>query len=99
MIVKVHKTFDGKKIISICDKEVIGKIFYEKNMQLDLRSDFYRGEEETEDDARNLVRDSYILNVVGKRSVGFCLKQGWISEKNIIKVKNVPHAQCIFVGN
>ena len=51
------------------------------------------------DEIRKLIGDAYILNIVGERSVGFCLKQGWISKDNIVKIKNIPHAQCLFVDD
>ena len=99
MIVKVHRTSEGRKIISICDKEIIGEKFHEKNLQLDLSSDFYEGEEKTEDEIKKLVEGGYILNIAGEKSVGFCLKQGWISKNNIIRIKKIPHAQSLFVGD
>jgi len=97
MIVKAHKSPEGKRIISICDKEIIGKKFSEKNKQLDLSSNFYKGEEKTEEDVRELVKDAYILNIVGECSIEFCLKEGWISKNNIIRIKKIPHAQCLFI--
>lgn len=96
MIAKVHRSPEGKKIISICDQELIGKKFYEKNRQLDLSSNFYKGEEKTESEIRILARGAYILNIVGKKSVKFCMKEGWISKNNIIRIKTVPHAECLF---
>ncbi len=99
MIVKVHRSPEGRKIVSICDKEIIGEKFYEKNMQLDLSSDFYKGDERTEEEIIRLMKDAYILNIVGEKSVGFCLKQGWISKNKIVKIKNMPHAQCLFVDD
>jgi len=99
MIVKVHNRSGGKKIISICDKELVGKKFNEKKIQLDLSSNFYKGKEKTEEDVRKIVKEAYILNIAGKKSVGFCLKEGWISKNNIMRIKNIPYATCLFINN
>ena len=96
MIVKVHKS-DGKIILAVCDKELLGKKFNEKNKQLDLTSSFYQGEEKSNDELRSLIKKSYIINLVGKKSVDFGVKEDIISKAHIIKIKNVPHAQAIII--
>ncbi len=95
MIVKVHKTQDGRKIVAICDDELIGKKFEEGKLQLDLNSSFYKGEEMGEEKVVELVKGSCIVNIVGKKSMDFALKLGIVDTKNIIKIENIPHAQAI----
>ena len=95
MIVKVHKTQDGRKIVAICDDELIGKKFEEGKLQLDLNSSFYKGKELEEGELTELIKDSYVVNIVGKKSMDFALKLGIVDKKNIIKIKNIPHAQAI----
>lgn len=95
MIIKVHKTIDGRKIVAICDNELIGKKFEEGKLQLDLSSSFYNGEEKSEDDIIELIRGSYIVNIVGEKGISLALKLGIVDKKNIIKIKNIPHAQAI----
>ena len=95
MIAKVHKTDDGRRIVAICDKELIGKKFEEKNMQLDLSSDFYKGEEKNEKEAIELIKGSYLVNIVGEKSVCFAKKVGIVDKSRIMKIKNIPHAQAI----
>ena len=99
MIVKLHKSPERKNILSMCDKEIIGKKISEKKLQLDLSSNFYKGEEKTDDEVREMVKEAYVLNIVGEKSVGFCLKEGWISKDKVIKIKNTPYAICLFVGD
>lgn len=95
MIVNVHKTQDGKKIVAICDEDLIGKKFVEKNIQLDLSSNFYNGERKSEDEIIKILDDAYIVNMVGKNSVNLGKKTGIILENNVIYVKGIPHAQAI----
>ncbi|MDO8740258.1 MAG: hypothetical protein Q7J54_01645 [Candidatus Woesearchaeota archaeon] len=39
MIVKQHKTKDGRLILSLCDSGLIGHVFEEGDLQLNLASD------------------------------------------------------------
>ena len=95
MIVKVHKTPDGRKIVAICDSELIGKKIEEGRLQLDLSSSFYKGEEKNEEEIEELLKGCCVVNVVGEKSIDFIVKKGIVDEKNIIKINNVPHAQAI----
>jgi hypothetical protein len=95
MIIKVHKTQDGRKVIAICDSNLIGKKFEEKNLQLDLTSNFYKGEEKSEEEIIESIKGSYIINLVGKNSINLGIKLDIINKNNIIKIKNIPHAQAI----
>jgi len=97
MIVKLHKTNDNKKIVAVCDSNLIGKKFEEKNLQLDLTSDFYSGEEKPEEVITKMFYDCYMINLVGKNSVNLALKHGIISENNIVYIKKIPHAQAILL--
>ena len=95
MIVKVHRTPDGRKLVAICDSGLIGKKFEEGKLQLDLSSNFYKGEEKSKEEILNLIDGAYIINIVGEKSVEFVLKLGVVKEENIIKIDNVPHVQAI----
>ena len=95
MIVKVHRTPDGRKVVAICDSELIGKKIEERKLQLDLSSDFYKGEEMSEEKVGEMIKSSCVLNVVGEKSIGFLLGLCVIDKSNIIKIKGVPHTQAV----
>ncbi|MEA2036560.1 MAG: DUF424 family protein [Nanoarchaeota archaeon] len=95
MIVKAHKTPDGRVMLAICDNELIGKKFEERNLQLDLTSNFYKGEEKNEEEIRLLLKEAHIVNVVGEKSIVFLIKEGIVNKDNIIRVQDIPHAQAI----
>ena len=97
MIVNVHKTPEGRKIVAICDKDVLGKVFTEKKIQLDLSSDFYKGEEKAKDEIKRIIVGAYILNLAGENSVKLGIETGVISGECVIKIANIPHAQAILL--
>ncbi|NQV08530.1 DUF424 family protein [Candidatus Woesearchaeota archaeon] len=97
MIVKKHKTRDGRLILAVCDEELVGKIFDEGEKHLDLSSNFYKGEKRTEEEVKNLLKMTHIINVAGKNSINFILKKGIISKEEVDYTKKIPHTQVIIL--
>ncbi|MBW3014901.1 DUF424 family protein [Candidatus Woesearchaeota archaeon] len=97
MIVKKHVTHEGKVIIAICDSDLLGKKFEQDDLQLDLTSDFYNGEEKTESEIKEIIKEAYLLNIIGKKSIQFFLNLGIIDKDHIIKISGVPHAQAMII--
>jgi len=94
-VVKAHFTLEGKKLLAICDKEILGKIFEQGNRQLDISSDFYKGEEVDEEKLRGEIGTANILNVVGDKSIKLLQKYNLADDKHIMYVSKVPHAQVL----
>jgi len=95
MITKIHKTFDGRGVLAVCDSDLLGKKFEEKDLQIDLTSNFYKGEEKKEEEILELFKIASIINLVGKKSVELGIKAGIIDKEKVIKIKGVPHAQVL----
>ena len=95
MIVKEHITVDNKLILTVCDKEIIGKKFETPDLKLDLSSDFYKGKEKTEKEIVKLFPAAYMINLVGQKSVDLGLISKIISKKDIIKIKDIPYVQVV----
>ncbi len=96
MIVKIHNN-EGKLVLAICDKDILGKKFSENNKQLDLTSDFYKGEEMDEEELKELIKKAFMINAVGKKSVSFLEKEEMVSKDNTIEIDKIPHAQVFFI--
>ncbi len=94
MLVKIHKA-GGKKIVSIADKELIGKDLEDGEKYLKISECFYKGEEMSGKEILNELEDANSLNIVGKDSINFCIKNKIVDKENILKIKNVPHAIVI----
>ncbi|MBW2977974.1 DUF424 family protein [Candidatus Woesearchaeota archaeon] len=97
MRVKQHKTADGRMILAVCDSELIGKKFVEGDLQLDLSSDFYKGEDMEEERILELFKVVHIVNLVGEKCVKLGIKAGIVDEDRVIKIKGIPHAEVVIV--
>ncbi len=85
-----------RKIVAVCDKELLGKYFEEGNRQLDIKEDFYDGEEKSKEEVidmlKELRKEDSTFNIVGKESIEAGLKAKLISKKGVMKVKGIPFA-------
>ncbi|MBI2128660.1 DUF424 family protein [Candidatus Woesearchaeota archaeon] len=95
MITKQHKAKDGRLILSLCDSGLIGHVFEEGDLQLDLASDFYKGEELDESKICILIRKANTLIFIGNDAVKFGLDHNLVLEKNVRRICNVPYAETI----
>lgn len=93
-MIKIHKA-DGRRIVSICDENLIGKIFADEPLQLDVSEFFYKGNRMSEEETLNVARNANSLNIVGEKSIKFALKNELIGKENIVKIKKIPHAIAI----
>jgi hypothetical protein len=97
MLVKIIKSH--RDIVTICDTNLIGKKFDEGKFQLDLKENFFSGEEKTEQETteiiKNMIREDATFNIVGKKSIKVALETGIISENCIKKIQDVPFAMVL----
>jgi len=95
MIVKVHKK-DGRTMVAVCDDELLGKKFEQGNKQLDLTSDFYKGDQYTDKQlVGDMIRNADVINLVGTISVSLGIEEGLIEKENVINIDGIPHAQAV----
>ena len=95
MIVKKHITQDQRLILTICDDKLIGEVFTEGEKQLDLSSDFYKGEQKQDEEIVKLLKKAYSINAVGEESVKLCVDNGFIKKEDVCKVDSILFAQMV----
>jgi len=92
VIVKINERKEGS-IIAVVDKELIGKIFEEGELQLDLSSNFYKGEEMLSEEVGDLMRNAYGLNLVGERTIKLAIEEGIIEESVVKTIAGIRYYQ------
>ena len=94
MQVKIHESY--RKIVAVSDSDLVGQKFEEGNRQIDVRPNFYRGEERTKKEVVKILKDMQkedaTFNIVGEESVEAALEAGVISESGVIKINSIPIA-------
>ena len=94
MIITTHSS-GTRKILIVCDSDLIGKKFEEGNKQLDLTSEFYQGEEMSEEQLTPIIKTAYSIQFVGEESVALAVKLGIVEEEKIIKIQNIPIVETL----
>ena len=92
MLVKVHSSY--RDLVSICDEELIGKVFREGKLVLDIKQEFYSGDIKTTEETveiikKNKQKDATFI-IIGKNSVDSAIESGVVDSKDIIIVEDIP---------
>ena len=95
MIVKKHLLDDKSLMLAICDEELSGKKIDDGEKQLNLSSEFYKGEPMSEEELSLVIKEARIINAVGEKSVKFLQEQGLIEK--VSYVKKTPYAQVTYL--
>ena len=94
MFVNIIKSY--RDVVAICDKELLGKKFDEGKFQLDVKENFYKGEEKSEQEVEQIIRHMFqedaTFNIVGKKSIALALKLQIISQESIKEINNIPYS-------
>ena len=94
MYLKIHDSY--RKIVAVCDSDLVGKKFEEGIKQLDVRESFFKGEEIAERELQKIMidesKDDSTFNIVGKKSVELAMNAGILTEKSIGHVEGIPFA-------
>lgn len=89
---KVHDSY--RKVVAICDSDLIGQRFEEGERQLDIRKNFFEGDSLSESEAvaqiQKLVLDDSTFNIVGKHAVSAAVKAGLVARESIGMIGGVP---------
>jgi hypothetical protein len=94
MLVKIHQAY--RYVVAICDSELLGKKFEEGNAVLDIKENFFNGDEVDSERLVEIIRDmateDATFNIMGKDSINTALNCGLITKKGIKYVQGIPYA-------
>jgi len=94
MQIKIHEAY--RKIVALSDTDLIGKKFSEGNRQIEVKENFFKGEEKDKTEVLKILKDmdkeDATFNIIGEESVKTAIEAGIISKEGIIKIENVPLA-------
>jgi len=96
MIVTIHQA-SGRRVVAICDDDLLGKQFEEGEKILDLSADFYKGEQKSEEETIKIMKTETNLNLVGEQTIKLALKEEIITKDNVRTIKDIPYAQAAVI--
>ena len=94
MQIKIHKAY--RTIVALADTNLIGKTFTQGIKQIEIRPNFFKGEEKNKQEIIKILKkmqeEDAIFNIIGKEAVQTALEAGIVDKKGIIKIHGVPIA-------
>ena len=92
MYVKFHTRGD-RTVVAISDEDLIGKTIEDKNTCIEVTERFYKGEKKSEKEVAIILQEALNINLIGKKSIEFAIKQGVLDKKAVRAIKGTPYAQ------
>ena len=88
-----------RRVVAICDSEILGKKFEEGKKQLDVKESFYKGETGKKVEEQELLEligknklEDATFNIVGEKSIQACIKIGLIGQESVAKISEIPYS-------
>ncbi|MDY6769323.1 MAG: DUF424 family protein [Candidatus Nanohaloarchaea archaeon] len=84
-------------VVAACDRALLGDVYKEDGVTLDVDEDFYGGEEVDIDGVVAALDGFFTANLVGNELVGALLDEGVVAEDEVETVDGVKHVQLFRV--
>lgn len=81
-------------LVTVCDSELLGKVFREGELKLEVKPSFYNGEEASVEECLESLKGATIGNLVGS-IVERAVEVGLVNPANILRIQGVPYAQFV----
>ena len=97
MFVNIIESY--RSVVAVSDEDLIGKQFFEGIKQLDIKENFYKGEnsktlskEETKKVMIELKKEDATFNIVGEKSIQCAIEAGVINERQVLTIEGIPYS-------
>ena len=77
-------------MLNICDAELLGRTFSKGNFTLKITDNYYAQKIVEKEEAKDLLRSSNSINIVGKEIVSLSVNMGIGSEDGIKEIDGIP---------
>ena len=86
---------EGHRVVAVCDKDLLGKVFTQGKAVLDLQkyAYFYKGDIAGVEEVTEALSDFSSANLVGKKAVGTAIVLGLAEKSEVKEIASIPHLQ------
>lgn len=82
--------WQGKKIVNVCDKDLLGKTVKEGKIEMNISSNYFDGELVSLDTAIQIIKSSNMINLAGNKIIFEVINAKLACEDAIKKVGGIP---------
>lgn len=84
-------------LLATCDAELLGKTLKEGKITFHVHEKFYKGSKVTLEEAVELIKQSSIVNMIGRKIVKKAIEHGFVHPDAVLMIQGIPHAQIVKV--
>jgi len=82
--------FQKNSTLNICDVELLGKTISKDELKMNISQSYYGEKLVDKEEAKSLLQNSSIINMVGKNTVSLSIELGIGSESGIKTISDIP---------
>ena len=82
--------YQKNSMLNICDAELLGKNIVQDDLNMHISESYYGDKLIEKEEAKTLLRNSSIINMVGKETVSLSLELGIGSENGVKLISGIP---------
>jgi hypothetical protein len=82
--------YQTNAMLNICDAELLGKKIIQDELNMHISQSYYGEKLVEKEEAKSLLKNSSIINMVGKEIVSLSIELGIGSENGIKTISDVP---------
>ncbi len=82
--------YQNKATLNICDIELLGKKIVQDELTMNISENYYGEKFVDAEEAKSLLENSLIINMVGSKTVSLSIELGVGSENGIKMISGVP---------
>jgi len=82
--------YQKSTMLNICDAELLGKKIIQDELNMHISESYYGEKLVEKEEAKSLLKNSSIINMVGKETISLSIELGIGTKNGIKKISNVP---------
>ncbi len=82
--------YQKNTMLNICDAELLGKKIIKDGLNMHISESYYGEKLVEKEEAKSLLKNSSIINMVGKETVSLSIELGIGSENGIKTISDIP---------
>ena len=82
--------YQNNVMLNICDAELLGRTITQEELSMNITKSYYGQKIIEEQEARNLLKNSTIINMVGEKVVSLSIELGIGTKSGVKTISGVP---------
>ena len=82
--------YQNNPMLNICDAELLGKNISENELNINITKSYYGEKYVTKEEAEDLLKNSSIINMVGKETISLSISLGIGSDNGVKTIAGIP---------